>query len=59
MTFLAENLGTILISLLLILIVTAIIRKLIRDKKRGVSCCGGSCGHCAKCGACRISGKHA
>ncbi len=33
------------------------LRKIVRDKKAGKSCCGGSCGgcsgNCAGCGSCR------
>ena len=49
--WITENLGTILISLVLILIVTAIIIKLIRDRKNGISSCGGNCAHCGMCKA--------
>ena len=43
-----ENLGTILIGLLLIGIVAAIVVSLIRKKKRGHSC-GCGCGGCSGC----------
>ena len=44
--WITENLGTILITLVLILVVTGIILKLVRDRKKGISSCGGSCAHC-------------
>ncbi|MBR6236499.1 MAG: FeoB-associated Cys-rich membrane protein [Firmicutes bacterium] len=48
--FLADNLATILISLVLIGIVALIIRKLAKDKKAGRSFCAmsasGTCGNC-------------
>ncbi|MDR1664908.1 MAG: FeoB-associated Cys-rich membrane protein [Clostridiales bacterium] len=47
--FLAENLGTIVISLILAGIVTAIIVKLIKDKRKG-KCAGCNCG-CEGCNA--------
>ena len=56
-TWLAENLGTILITIALIVLVTAIIRIMIRDKKMGKSTCGGSCASCKMCAACRQADK--
>ncbi len=50
--WITENLGTILITLLLVLIVTGIIIKLVKDKKRGISSCGGNCAHCGMCRSC-------
>ena len=49
------NLGTILVTLLLIALVALIVVKLYRDKKRGGSVCGscgGGCAACAMRGAC-------
>ena len=46
--------GTVLISLLLLAIVAAIIRYMVKLKKAGKSPCGigcnGDCGHCHNCG---------
>jgi len=53
LAFISANLGTILISLLLLVLVFAIIRKIITDKKHGISSCGGNCAHCKMCAACR------
>ena len=50
--WITENLGTIIISLILILMVAGIIRSIIRDKRNGVSACGGNCAHCHGCTAC-------
>ena len=50
--WLSANLGTILIALLLFAIAAAIVVKLIRDKKRGRSACGGNCAACAMRGGC-------
>lgn len=47
--YLTENIGTILITILLVLIVAGIIRSMIRDKKKGRSVCSGSCAHCGMC----------
>ena len=44
--WIAKNIGTILICLVLILIVYAIIRSMIKDKRAGKSSCGGNCSHC-------------
>ena len=52
--WLASNLGTILISAGLIVIVALIIRLIVKDKKAGISSCGAKCGGC---GACAMAGK--
>ena len=49
----AANLGTILISLVLAVIVTLIVVYLLRQKKAGKSSCGANCAHCAMHGQCR------
>lgn len=54
--WLTANLGTILISAGLIVIVALIIRSIVRDKKAGISSCGAKCGGC---GACAMAGKNA
>lgn len=51
--WIAGNIGTILICLVLIAVVAAIICSLIRDEKRGKSSCGAGCAHCAMSGSCR------
>ena len=53
--FIVANLGTIIISLLLVFIVALAARSIIKDKKSGKSSCGGNCGSCGGCamrGAC-------
>ena len=50
--WIAQNLGTLLISAVLIAIVTSIIISLIRQKKSGNSSCGCNCAHCALHGQC-------
>ena len=45
-------LATVIISIVLIVMVAAIIRKLYRDKKQGVSSCGGGCSGCPHASAC-------
>ncbi|MCR4739597.1 MAG: FeoB-associated Cys-rich membrane protein [Lachnospiraceae bacterium] len=44
--------GTLLISLLLLMIVAGIIYTIIRDKKQGRTSCGADCAHCRMCTAC-------
>ena len=50
--WIAENLATIIICLVLAVIVAAIIIGLVRNKKKGKSSCGGNCAHCAMAGSC-------
>lgn len=52
LNWITDNLSTIIVSLVLILIVAAIICKLVRDKKKGKSSCGCNCAHCAMAGSC-------
>ena len=48
----AANLGTILISLVLLVIVSLIVVYLLRQKKAGKSSCGANFAHCAMHGQC-------
>ena len=48
----AANLGTSLISLVLLVIVSLIVVYLLRQKKAGKSSCGANCAHCAMHGQC-------
>ena len=48
----AANLGTILISLVLLVIVSLIVVYLLRQKNAGKSSCGANCAHCAMHGQC-------
>ena len=52
LSWLSENLATILISVVLIAIVLGIIMIMRKDKKKGKSTCGGNCGHCPMGGSC-------
>ena len=54
--FLANNGGTILVSVVLAVIVVAVARYMIRQKKQGKSSCGAGCAHCAMHGQCHT--KH-
>lgn len=53
--WIAENIGTILVSAVLVAIVALIVRKLVKDKKKGKSSCGCNCAHCAMAGTCHKS----
>ena len=57
LAWIAENIGTILITAALALIVALIARKLIKDKKKGKSSCGCNCAHCAMAGPCHPQKK--
>ncbi len=57
----ADNAGTIAVTLVLTGVVAAIIIRLRKDKKQGKSLCGGNCGGCPMAGSCHkqqeITGK--
>lgn len=55
--FLAANLSTILICIVLIAIVVSISIYLVRQKKQGKSSCGAGCAHCAMHGECHSCRK--
>lgn len=46
LSFLKANLGTIIVLIVLVAIVFLIIRKLVKDKKKGVGACGCDCSNC-------------
>ena len=48
----ADNAGTIIVTLILIGIVAAAVLRLIRDKRQGKSSCGCNCGCCPMTGSC-------
>ncbi len=58
LTWISVNLGTIVVSLILIIVVSAVVFKMIKDKKNGISSCGGNCAHCNMCAACRSPKKN-
>ncbi len=60
LTWLAENIGTIAVLIVLIAIVTGIVLAMRKDKKSGKHSCGGncsSCGGCAHAASCSVSQK--
>ena len=50
--WLSANLANIIIIAILVVVVTLVIRGMIRDKKAGKSSCGCNCASCASCGSC-------
>lgn len=52
LSWIAANIGTILICLVLCVTVAVIIAVIVRDRKKGKSACGGNCGNCPMCGSC-------
>ncbi|MCR4648637.1 MAG: FeoB-associated Cys-rich membrane protein [Lachnospiraceae bacterium] len=52
MAWLAANIWTIVISIILLVIVALIIWRLIKNKKEGKSSCGCGCDNCAMSGNC-------
>ena len=51
-TWIMENMTTIIISAVLIIVVAAIIAGMVRNKRRGKSSCGCGCAGCSMNGAC-------
>ncbi len=49
----AENFGTIIVSILLAVSVAAAILSIIKNKKAGRSSCGGDCAHCMMQAGCK------
>ncbi|MBQ1552387.1 MAG: FeoB-associated Cys-rich membrane protein [Clostridia bacterium] len=58
MSWLAANIGSIIVVLILAAVVALIVWKMARDRKAGRHICGGSCGTCSGgCGGCPMAGK--
>ena len=58
LSWLQENIGSIVVGLILLVVVALIVRRLILDKKAGKHLCGGSCGSCGGgCSGCPMQGK--
>lgn len=51
-SFIANNWGTIVVLAVLLLMVTAIVIKLRKDKKKGRTSCGCECSGCLSAGMC-------
>jgi hypothetical protein len=52
MDWMIVNMSTILVSLMLFIVVCLVIRKMVIDKKKGVTSCGTTCNGCAMAGSC-------
>lgn len=52
LTWISENIATIIICVILLAVIAAIIGKMVRDKKKGKSSCGCGCANCAMNGSC-------
>ena len=50
--WLAQNISTIIVAAVLILIVALIVKYLVKNKRQGKSSCGAGCAHCALQGKC-------
>ena len=46
LAWLSANIGTIVVALILMAVVAVVIFVMIRDRKKGVSNCGGNCANC-------------
>ena len=52
LSWFAQNIVTIIIILFLAAVVSAIILKLVNDRKKGKTSCGCDCAHCSMSGTC-------
>lgn len=52
MTWFLNNIGTIIVSAILLAAIALVVRSMRKDKAQGKSSCGGSCAHCAMHGKC-------
>ena len=52
LAWLMDNYLTLIICAVLVLLVTGAVWVLVRDRKKGKSSCGGSCGSCPMSGSC-------
>lgn len=50
--WLGSNIGTIIVAVILAVIVAIVIARMVSDKRRGKSICGGNCAACAMHGEC-------
>lgn len=51
-SFLVDNLGTIIIGLVVLAVLALIVFKLIKDRRKGKSGCGCGCQNCPSAGCC-------
>lgn len=55
LTWIMENMATIIISAVLIIIVAAVIASMVRSKRRGKSSCGCGCASCPAGSCCAMN----
>lgn len=55
-SWIAANIGTVIVCALLLAVVALVVRSMIRNKKQGKSSCGCGCSTCAMGGACHKNG---
>ena len=54
-SWIIENIGTIVVGLVVAAIIVVVVIKMIKDKKKGKSSCGCGCSNCPAAGACHKS----
>ncbi|MBQ6425580.1 MAG: FeoB-associated Cys-rich membrane protein [Clostridia bacterium] len=52
MSWLANNLGTIIVALILIAVISLAVARLVKNRRSGKSSCGCNCAHCAMAESC-------
>ncbi|MBQ9910950.1 MAG: FeoB-associated Cys-rich membrane protein [Lachnospiraceae bacterium] len=57
MDWLVNNLGTLIVAAVLVILVALVVVKMIRDKKKGKTSCGCGCEHCAMASKCHQANK--
>ncbi len=57
MSWLADNLGTIIVALVLAGVMAAVIVGLVKNRKKGKTSCGCNCAHCAMSETCHSHRK--
>lgn len=55
--FLINNIGTIIVGLIVLAVLALIVAKMIRDKKHGNTSCGCGCEHCQNSAYCHGTKK--
>lgn len=56
--FIINNVGTLIVGLILLIVIILIIRSIRNDKKKGKSTCGCGCEHCANAQYCHGDNKN-
>ena len=58
LTWILANLVNIVLTAVLVLVSGLLIYSMIRNKKQGISSCGGNCSACSACNGCAMCGKN-